>query len=98
MSHVTSRLLPRAARSLPAVAGTLLVGNFGDGRIHAYDATTGEFIGTLRDNSGTPLHIDGLWALEAGPKSKVTFTAGPAEESHGLLGLIAPIGPAVAAR
>ena len=87
-----------APNGFGSFAGTLLVGNFGDGRIHAYDATTGEFIGTLRDNSGTPLHIDGLWALEAGPKSKVTFTAGPAEESHGLLGLIAPIGPAVAAR
>jgi uncharacterized protein (TIGR03118 family) len=87
-----------APNGFGSFAGTLLVGNFGDGRIHAYDATTGEFIGTLRDNSGTPLHIDGLWALEAGPKSNVTFTAGPEDESHGLLGLIAPIGPAVAAR
>jgi uncharacterized protein (TIGR03118 family) len=78
-------------------ADALLVGNFGDGKIHAYDATTGEFVGTLRGMDGTPLTIDGLWALDAGPNSRVTFTAGPDDESHGLLGLITSPGAAVAA-
>jgi uncharacterized protein (TIGR03118 family) len=79
-------------------AGSLLVGNFGDGKIHAYDPDTGAFNGTVRGNDGSAIVIDGLWALEAGPKSNVTFTAGPDDETHGLLGLIAPLGPTVATR
>jgi uncharacterized protein (TIGR03118 family) len=71
-------------------AGDLLVGNFGDGRINAYDAATGDFKGTLKASDGTALVIDGLWALDAGPDTNVTFTAGPADETHGLLGLITP--------
>ena len=73
------------------MSGALLVGNFGDGRIHAYDANTGDFKGTLRDSDGSPLSIDGLWALDGTTgSSSVTFTAGPGDESHGLLGNIAP--------
>ena len=79
-------------------AGNLLVGNFGDGTIHAYDAASGEFKGTLKGNNGTPLTIDGLWALQPGPDSNVTFTAGPDDETHGLLGLITPLSTSVAAR
>jgi uncharacterized protein (TIGR03118 family) len=79
-------------------AGSLLVGNFGDGKIHAYDPDTGAFNGTVRGNDGSAIVIDGLWALEAGPHSNVTFTAGPDDETHGLLGLIAPLGPTVATR
>ena len=50
--------------------------------------------GQLRDASGDPVFIDGLWALEfgngaaAGPTDSLFFTAGPDEESHGLLGQI----------
>src|SRR5437773_1286217 len=47
-------------------SGDLLSGNFGDGRIHAFDPTTGEVLGTLRGTSGRPLAIDGLWALMVG--------------------------------
>jgi uncharacterized protein (TIGR03118 family) len=93
---------PRGITLAPAgfgrFAGALLVGNFGDGKVNAYDAATGGFMGTLNGKDGKPLVIDGLWALDAGPNSKVTFTAGPAGETHGLLGLIAPAGAAVAAR
>jgi uncharacterized protein (TIGR03118 family) len=77
-----------------SLAGALLVGNFGDGKIHAYDPATGEFLGTLKATDGTALTIDGLWALEAGPDDRnVTFTAGPDDETHGLLGLITPAVP-----
>src|SRR5205085_7461004 len=41
--------------------GALLVGNFGDGRIDAYDPDTGHFRGTLREPHGSKLGIDGLW-------------------------------------
>jgi uncharacterized protein (TIGR03118 family) len=70
------------------LAGDLLVGNFGDGKINAYNANTGAFIATLMKHSGKPVRIGGLWALDAGPGNKVTFSAGPGGEAHGLLGLL----------
>jgi uncharacterized protein (TIGR03118 family) len=70
-------------------AGALLVGNFGDGKINAYDASTGNYLGTLKGSDGNTLKIDGLWTVDSGPgNNQVTFTAGPDDESHGLLGLI----------
>jgi len=73
--------------------GDLLVGNFGDGLIHAYDADTGDFEGTLQDTSGQPILIDGLWALLFGngtsaSTSTLMFSAGPDGEAHGLFGVI----------
>ncbi|HEY3777655.1 MAG TPA: TIGR03118 family protein [Rhizomicrobium sp.] len=69
-------------------AGALLVGNFGNGWINAYDAKTGSYLGWLDDTKGAPLAIDGLWGLDPVPNGEVTFAAGPRKESHGLLGLI----------
>jgi len=46
-----------------AFGGALLVGNFGDGRINAFNATTGAFLGTLQDSTGTPIALQGLWAI-----------------------------------
>lgn len=68
-------------------AGALLVGNFGDGRINAYDPVTGNYIGALRGDDNRVV-IDGLWALRTGPNGTITFSAGPADESHGLVGSI----------
>jgi len=71
----------------------LLVGNFGDGRIGAYDPTTGGFIDVLRDGTGNPIVIDGLWGLTFGPGADSTtlfFAAGPDGEAHGLLGKLTP--------
>ena len=65
----------------------LLVGNFGDGRIHAFDATSGAFLGALIRPDGTPLDFDGLWALHS-IDNAVFFTAGIADETHGLFGMI----------
>jgi uncharacterized protein (TIGR03118 family) len=80
-----------APSSFGEFAGALLVGNFGDGRINAYDANTGDFLGAISNKHGKPLKIDGLWALDAGPgKSSVQFSAGPDDETHGLIGLIKP--------
>ena len=70
-------------------AGDLLVGNFGDGRIHAYNPNTGEFKGKLTTSSDKTLVIDGLWSLAPGPNDEsVIFSAGPDDEKHGLLGQI----------
>ena len=70
-----------------------LVGNFGDGRINAFDLSTDTFRGQLRDSKGKPITIDGLWALtfgkdgqNNGPTNILFFTAGIDEEQHGLFG------------
>ena len=82
----------------PANFGTfsndLLVGNFGDGKINVYDPTTGAMLGTLSNSTGTPIVIDGLWALVFGnglnsqPTNTLFYTAGPGGETHGLYGRI----------
>lgn len=71
----------------------LLVGNFGDGRINAYNAETGAWLGALRGADHKPIVIDGLWALRTGNSAfggteNLIFSAGPDDEKHGLLGLI----------
>jgi uncharacterized protein (TIGR03118 family) len=73
----------------------LLVGNFGDGKIHAYDLATGALEGTLTNRDGNAIAINGLWGLIFGDKSAGTpntlfFSAGIADETHGLLGSITP--------
>jgi uncharacterized protein (TIGR03118 family) len=73
--------------------GALLVGNFGNGRINAYDPATGEFLGRLRDEDNSPIQIEGLWALRfgngvIGDPSTLLFTAGIDDEAHGLFGAI----------
>jgi uncharacterized protein (TIGR03118 family) len=83
-----------APSSFGTLAGDLLVGNFGNGMINAYNATTGTFIGTLDGADGNPLVIDGLWALTigngaaGGSLNTLYFTAGPDGESHGLFGAL----------
>ena len=72
-------------------SGDLLVGNFGDGRIHAYNPSTGAPAGQLRRLSGGPVVIPGLWGLMFGngnvaKTSELIFSAGPGDEDHGLLG------------
>jgi uncharacterized protein (TIGR03118 family) len=79
-----------APASFGQFAGDLLVGNFGDGKINAYNPTTGAFVGTLTSAPGAPLAIDGLWALRDGPDGTVVFSSGPNDESHGLVGVIRP--------
>ena len=84
--------LERAPSSFGTFAGDLLVGNFGDGKINAFDGS-GHFKGTLSGKNGKPLVIDGLWGLRqgnvlAGGTDSVWFAAGPGEESHGLLGTL----------
>jgi uncharacterized protein (TIGR03118 family) len=71
-------------------ANTLLVGNFGDGRINAF--TAGSLLGQLEDEHGTVIVIDGLWSLvfAADPSNRLFFSAGINDESHGLFGRIQP--------
>jgi len=87
-------------------AGDLLVGNFGDGTIHAYSMATGAPDGALRDSTGAVIAIDGLWAIATARSVSgapftdwLYFTAGPDDETHGLFGFLTPsaaAGPVVA--
>ncbi|TQF16039.1 TIGR03118 family protein [Myxococcus llanfairpwllgwyngyllgogerychwyrndrobwllllantysiliogogogochensis] len=90
-----------APASFGRFAGRLLVGNFGDGTINAFDSATGTFDAQLLGADGKPVMIDGLWALGFGnglqnqPSNTLFFTAGPADETHGLYGRldVATTGP-----
>lgn len=87
-----------ATSNFGALSGDLLIGNFGDGMIDAYDPNTGNFISTLDNTNGTPLVIEGLWGLAFGNGApgqgvdSLFFTAGiPGPdniEDHGLFGHI----------
>jgi len=84
-------------------SGHLLVGNFGDGQIHAYELLSNghfEHRGYLKGEDQKPIEIDGLWAIAfgngaaAGPTTTLFFAAGPGDESHGLFGKIEVAQPA----
>jgi uncharacterized protein (TIGR03118 family) len=88
--------LAMAPATFKRFAGAILVGNFGDGRINAYEASTGKFLGQLRNNKGEVLVIDGLWGITPGGGAGTTaddllFTAGPDHEEHGLFGKLNPV-------
>jgi uncharacterized protein (TIGR03118 family) len=76
------------------LSGMLLVGNFGDGMINAFDPTTGAQTGFVKNDDGTPIVVDGLWGIAFGnginsqPTNTLFYAAGPASESQGLYGRI----------
>ena len=75
------------------VQNVILIGNFGDGRINAFNSD-GAFLGQLRAH-GNPIVIEGLWAIAFAPATSTAinhdflyFAAGPDDETHGLFGYI----------
>lgn len=95
--------LALAPKGFGQFGGALLVGNFGDGTINAFNSSTGAALGTLSFPEGDPITINGLWGLTFGTKltaqqsqgdhdrdrsAVLYFTAGIADESHGLFGFI----------
>ncbi len=82
------------------LSGQLLVGNFGDGRINAYDPRTGTFAGTVLNRQGRPLEIEGLWGLQVRQNVEdngnhkargiplLYFAAGINDEADGLVGTL----------
>lgn len=82
----------------------LLVGNFGDGTINAFDLLTGKSLGPLTMPNGDTLVIPGLWALSFERDEmfgrecefnaqRLYFTAGPNDENDGLFGFLQPASP-----
>jgi uncharacterized protein (TIGR03118 family) len=88
--------LALAPATFAGFEGKLLVGNSGDGRINAFDATTGVLTDALRDGGGIPLELEGLRGLifgnggNGGDRDTLYFTAGIAGGGsigdHGLFG------------
>ena len=80
-------------------SNALLIGNFGDGLINAFDPKTFAYLGQLMDTTGKSLAYASLWellpggtavqgtaAVSGGDVNTVYFTAGLANETHGLFG------------
>ena len=88
--------LATAPQRFGVFAGDLLVGNFGNGRISAYEQRGSKWVyrGQLRKGDGTIVVIDGLWAIAfgngaaAGPVTSLYFAAGPNDEAAGAFGVI----------
>jgi uncharacterized protein (TIGR03118 family) len=84
----------QAPSSFGLGSNIILVGNFGDGRVNAYERSSGAYKGQLKDGDNT-IAIDGLWGLAfpqnnipAGDQNQLFFTAGTAAKNHGLFGYI----------
>jgi uncharacterized protein (TIGR03118 family) len=88
LRHLVANGNLNAPWGLVEVENELWVGNFGDGLINVYDPMTGAFIETLMRADGTFLRFDGLWDLLPAQNGGVFFTAGIADEAHGLFGII----------
>jgi uncharacterized protein (TIGR03118 family) len=81
-------------------SGAVIVGNFRTGHLNGYDATSGEFLGRLRDAGGDVIQIDGLLGLHfgngtvSGDRNALYFAAAPEDGAHGLFGSlrVAPAG------
>lgn len=92
-----------ASANFGLFASQLLIGNFGDGAINAFDPASGTLVGTLKDTNGAPFAIDGLWDLKfgnggsGGATNTLYFTAGIAAggalEDHGLFGSLSVVVP-----
>jgi uncharacterized protein (TIGR03118 family) len=88
--------LALAPADFSVFGGDLLVGNFGNGRISAYIQSGAKWVykGQLRHADGSPIELDGLWAIAfgngsaAGPAGTLYFLSGPGQEAHGLFGSI----------
>lgn len=84
-----------ASTNFGQFSNDLLVGNFGDGKINAFDPSTGSLIGTLNDSNGNALVNGSLWELvfdptgQTGAKDTLYFSAGLVNEGDGLVGAIA---------
>lgn len=84
-------------RDFGTFSNSILVGNFGSGKVAAYNGFTHEFIGFVKNPDNSVLTIDGLWSLtfgnngSAGSSTTLFFSAGPDGETHGLFGTLTPV-------
>jgi uncharacterized protein (TIGR03118 family) len=90
-----------AGQNFGVFSYSLLVGNFGDGTISAFDLNSGNYLGSMQDGKGNKLSIDGLWGLQFGSQGStgnanggdataLYFSAAPSNGQHGLFGFLRP--------
>jgi uncharacterized protein (TIGR03118 family) len=87
--------LALAPKGFGPFAGKLLVGNLGNGKINAFNPSTGAFLGTLDNAKGKPIVIPGLWGLQVGNSAfgganSLEFSAGPQGYGAGVVGILNP--------
>jgi uncharacterized protein (TIGR03118 family) len=86
--------LALAPADFGTLSNTLLVGDFGDGKINGYDPATGTFMGAITNSAGTAFAEPGLWGIAFGndaanqPHNTLFFAAGTNDEVNGLYGRI----------
>jgi uncharacterized protein (TIGR03118 family) len=87
--------LALAPKNFGPASKALLVGNLNDGRINAFNVTTGQLIGPLTNPTGKIISESGLWGIafgggasQNGKINQLFFAAGPNSEKAGLFGAI----------
>ena len=103
--------MTQAPSNFGQFSNDILVGNFGDSHINAFDPKTGKFLGQLTDANGKPLELNGgvagsdakgLWSVFAfpaaagNPTNSIFFTSGFNDESDGLFGSLTAVQVATA--
>lgn len=86
--------IAQAPGNFGSMSGAIVIGNFGDGTIHAFNASSGLSMGSLNGPSGSPIVENGLWGIAFGndlsnqPSNTLFFAAGPNNEANGIYGRI----------
>jgi uncharacterized protein (TIGR03118 family) len=87
-----------APKNFGPLSNTLLISNnTNSGTINGFNSVTGQFVGTVTDTGGKPIHIDQLWGIKFGggtssngATNHLYFTAGPDNNLAGTFGIIVP--------
>lgn len=86
--------IAHAPANFGSMSGAILIGNFGDGTINAFNASSGQSMGALNGANGSPIVEQGVWGIAFGndlsnqPSSTLFFAAGPNDEADGVYGRI----------
>jgi uncharacterized protein (TIGR03118 family) len=84
----------KAPKGFGKLGNSVLVGNFGSGKIAAFNGKNGKFKGFMTNRNGRAITIEGLWGLafgngnQAGSAKTLFFAAGIDDEAHGLFGTL----------
>ncbi|QBR02782.1 TIGR03118 family protein [Paraburkholderia pallida] len=86
--------IAQAPGNFGSMSGAILIGNFGDGTINAFNGSSGLSMGPLNGSNGSPIVERGLWGIAFGndlssqPSNTLFFAAGPNDEADGVYGRI----------
>jgi uncharacterized protein (TIGR03118 family) len=86
--------MAQAPGNFGSMSGAILIGNFGDGTINAFNASSGQSMGPLNGPTGSPIVEHGVWGIAFGndlsnqPSNTLFFAAGPNDEADGVYGRI----------